>query len=124
MPYRDAVAGCSSTLSLVTFSFPSYSPAISSTIGAIDRHGPHHGAQKSTSTGTLLWITSTSKLLSPTSVIFPTMVVSFSNGHKKSQQGAHAKSGPALRTSGNVAVGICGPGDIEMSPGNFFDELL
>ena len=33
--------------------FPSYSTASSSTIGAIMRHGPHHGAQKSIRTGTL-----------------------------------------------------------------------
>jgi hypothetical protein len=30
---------------------PSYSAATSSTIGAIALHGPHHVAQKSTSTG-------------------------------------------------------------------------
>ena len=38
--------------SLTTFSSPSRSLAISSTTGATIRHGPHHGAQKSTSTGT------------------------------------------------------------------------
>ena len=40
----------SSVLSLTTFS-SGRSPAISSTIGATIRHGPHQGAQKSTSTG-------------------------------------------------------------------------
>ena len=48
--YSDAVWMFSSVLSLTTLS-SGRSPAISSTIGATRRHGPHQGAQKSTSTG-------------------------------------------------------------------------
>ena len=48
--YSDAVWMFSSVFSLTTLS-SGRSPAISSTIGATRRHGPHHGAQKSTSTG-------------------------------------------------------------------------
>ena len=44
------------------------SPAISSTIGATMRHGPHHGAQKSTRTGWSDSMTSAWKLVSVTSV--------------------------------------------------------
>ena len=40
--------------------------ASSSTRGAIIRHGPHHGAQKSTSTGTGLFNTNSSKVESVT----------------------------------------------------------
>src|SRR4029450_10736348 len=40
-------------------------------MGAMDLQGPHHGAQKSTNTGKSQPNTSASKLLSPTSVIFP-----------------------------------------------------
>ena len=47
---------------LPIFTEPRYSPASSSTIGAIMRHGPHQGAQKSTSTGSLDWTTSVWKL--------------------------------------------------------------
>src|SRR3990170_5571791 len=49
--YVPDVCGFSSTLSLATRSLPEYSAAISSTIGEIIRQGPHHSAQKSTSTG-------------------------------------------------------------------------
>src|SRR6266545_948060 len=42
----------SSVFILATVSWPSYSPASSSRIGATARQGPHHGAQKSTTTGT------------------------------------------------------------------------
>ncbi len=48
---RLAVAGFSSTLSLATRMRPASSAASCSIAGAIARHGPHHGAQASTSTG-------------------------------------------------------------------------
>ena len=51
MPYFAAVAGFSSTLSLTILTLPSSAPAISSSAGAIIWHGPHHSAQKSTTTG-------------------------------------------------------------------------
>ena len=65
--YSDAVWMFSSVLSFTTFS-SGRSPAISSTIGATMRHGPHHGAQKSTSTGWSDSMTSAWKLVSVTSV--------------------------------------------------------
>src|SRR3712207_4496486 len=49
-PYCAAVCWLSSTLSF-TISTSSRSEAISSRTGPTTRHGPHHGAQKSTSTG-------------------------------------------------------------------------
>ncbi len=45
--------------------------AISSSSGAIARHGAHHGAQKSTRIGVSLSMTSAWKLSSVTSVIVP-----------------------------------------------------
>ncbi len=50
-------------LTFPIFSLPSYSPAISSSIGAIILHGPHHSAQKSTRTGVGELITSSVKLV-------------------------------------------------------------
>src|SRR3712207_6726837 len=49
-PYWAAVCWFSSTLSFTMRRSPR-SPAISSSTGATTRHGPHHGAQKSTRTG-------------------------------------------------------------------------
>src|SRR6516225_6327692 len=46
-----AVFGLSSTLSFAICSLSPFSDAISSSTGAIILHGPHHSAQKSTSTG-------------------------------------------------------------------------
>ena len=51
--------------------WPAFSAAISSTTGATIRHGPHQGAQKSTSTGTSDSSTSAWKLLSVTSETLP-----------------------------------------------------
>src|SRR5262244_3445259 len=56
----------SSTLILATLILSLYWVARSSTIGATERQGPHQGAQKSTSTGTLLFRMSPSKLASDT----------------------------------------------------------
>src|ERR1039457_7103612 len=63
------VAPLRSTSILPTLTLPSYSPASSSTIGAIARHGPHQAAQKSTSTGLSDFNTSESKLASVTSTV-------------------------------------------------------
>src|SRR5215468_4110080 len=49
--YFMATLDDSSTLSFATLSLPAYWLASSSTSGATERHGPHQGAQKSTSTG-------------------------------------------------------------------------
>jgi len=50
---REASCGFSSTLTLTTLSEPARSPASCSRTGSTIRQGPHHGAQKSTRTGTL-----------------------------------------------------------------------
>ena len=50
-PYRAAHSGLSSVLTFATTKRPGYSAAILSSAGATIRHGPHQGAQKSTSTG-------------------------------------------------------------------------
>src|SRR5947209_1288683 len=72
-----AVFWLSSMLSLTTLSASARSLAISSTTGATIRHGPHHGAQKSTSTGLSDSRTSAWKLLSVTSVTVPAIEGSF-----------------------------------------------
>src|SRR5688572_5573535 len=60
--YRSGIVGFSSTFSLATVARPSNSVASASTVGASRRQGPHHSAQKSTSTTPLFF--SSSKLLS------------------------------------------------------------
>src|ERR1700730_8055976 len=69
---RPAEFWASSTFSLVTFSLPAKSCAISATVGASMWHGRHHSAQKSTITGWALLAvtTSLSKLPSFTTRIF------------------------------------------------------
>src|SRR5690242_14534739 len=64
MPYFAAVFGFSSTLSLTILTLSPMAPEISSSAGAIMRHGPHHSAQKSTTTGSDDLSTSVSKLAS------------------------------------------------------------
>src|SRR5262245_59907646 len=66
MPYFAAVAGFSSTLSFTIFTLPFIVPASSSSAGAIILQGPHHSAQKSTTTGWVLVSTSASKSVSET----------------------------------------------------------
>src|SRR6202163_3767020 len=66
-PYLDAVCGFSSTLSLTILTLPLREPAaISSSAGPIIRQGPHHSAQKSTTTAPLAFNTSESKSASET----------------------------------------------------------
>src|SRR5438477_11091571 len=69
-PYLRGVCGFSSMLTLATVTRPSMSSARSLRNGAIILHGPHHSAQKSTSTGSLALSTTASKLLSLTAVGF------------------------------------------------------
>src|SRR5712671_7192426 len=65
--YFAAVLGFSSTLSLTIFTLPESAPsASSSSAGAIVRHGPHHSAQKSTTTGSADLSTLASKSASDT----------------------------------------------------------
>src|SRR5438094_4851489 len=56
--YLIARSEFSSTLTLPTFTRPANWSAILSMIGVRVRHGPHQGAQKSTSTGWPDWATS------------------------------------------------------------------
>src|SRR4051812_42490929 len=56
-------------LSLATVTLSPRSLAISSSAGAIIRHGPHHSAQKSTSTGPSAANTSVAKLWSVTVLV-------------------------------------------------------
>src|SRR6201989_2921549 len=66
MPYFDATPGFSSTLSFTILTLSPMLPAISSSAGALMRHGPHHSAQKSTTTGLVDLSTSASKVASDT----------------------------------------------------------
>src|SRR5712672_2732679 len=66
IPYLVAVAGLSSTLSLTILTLSPSEPAISSSAGAIMRQGPHHSAQKSTTTGPEAFNTSVSNVVSDT----------------------------------------------------------
>src|SRR5215212_982406 len=61
-PKVPASACSASTSTFVTFTAPSYSAAIWSITGATCLQGPHHAAQKSTSTGTSDFKTSSSKV--------------------------------------------------------------
>jgi hypothetical protein len=62
-----AVCGLASTSSFRTSTVPAYFAASFSISGATMRHGPHHSAQKSTTTGFSLWSTSVSNVASVTS---------------------------------------------------------
>src|SRR5688500_18451206 len=59
--------------SFATVSLSLFSPAISSRTGATIRHGPHHSAQKSTSTVLPLSSTSDLKVASVTSTVLRAM---------------------------------------------------
>src|SRR5437868_5582096 len=76
-PYLEAVCGFSSTLSLTILTLSPIAPAISSSAGPIMRQGPHHSAQKSTTTGPVALSTSASKSASetlPTAIGIPRSV--------------------------------------------------
>src|ERR1700682_820435 len=66
MPSDIGVAGFSSISIFRIFTLSPSSPWICSTMGAIMRHGPHHVAQKSTSTGISDFSTALSNSLSVT----------------------------------------------------------
>src|SRR3954454_10232906 len=65
-------------LTLTSFRF--FSSAIRSSTGATAWHGPHHSAQKSTSTGSPLWSTSLSNVSSVTSFAIQGFLSSFRRG--------------------------------------------
>src|SRR6266404_2364345 len=69
-PYFIGVSGFSSILILATVTLPAILAAISSRVGAMLLHGPHHSAQKSTRTGPGARSTSASNELSVTLVGF------------------------------------------------------
>ena len=71
IPYSVAIEGDSSVFNFTAFNFPEYSSANWSIRGAIIRHGPHHGAQKSTRTGTSDFNTSCSNVWSFTTEVTP-----------------------------------------------------
>src|SRR6202166_3864305 len=76
-PYFEAVFGLSSTFSFTILTLSPIAPEISSSAGAIIRQGPHHSAQKSTTTGPLALSTSASKSASetlPTAIGIPRSV--------------------------------------------------
>src|SRR3984885_10648212 len=64
MPYFAATPGFSSTLSLTILTLPLSDLEISSSAGAIILQGPHHSAQKSTTTGSVAFSTSCSNVAS------------------------------------------------------------
>src|SRR5690606_5342907 len=70
IPYAAASSGFSSEFTFTTFTRPAKSRATFSMIGVNMRHGPHHGAQKSTTTGWVLEasMTSCSKVAVVTSI--------------------------------------------------------
>src|SRR5436309_9887534 len=77
-PYFEAVFGLSSTFSLTILTLSPIAPEISSSAGAIMRQGPHHSAQKSTTTGPVALSTSVSKSASetlPTAMGVPRSIV-------------------------------------------------
>src|SRR5271169_70918 len=73
-------------------SLPACSSAISSSTGAIILHGPHHSAQKSTSTGTSEALTCSSKVASDRVAIFSLIEVS-------SRRSAPGADPPLIRTT-------------------------
>src|SRR5210317_526179 len=74
-PSCDAICCCESTSTLTTLIWPSMSVDSSSRTGPIILHGPHHSAQKSTTTGTSDLMTSASKVASVTATV--AIVVSY-----------------------------------------------
>src|ERR1700726_1648470 len=77
-PYLEAVFGLSSTFSFTILTLSPMAPEISSSAGAIMRQGPHHSAQKSTTTGPVALSTSASKSASetlPTAIGIPRSVL-------------------------------------------------
>src|SRR4051812_19636651 len=68
--------GFSSTLTLPTVTLPAYSVASASTVGPSRLHGPHHSAQKSTSTGAPDFSTLSSKFPSVNVCTFSVAIAS------------------------------------------------
>jgi hypothetical protein len=111
-PRTAGLSGFSSTLTFTILTLPAYSAASSSSAGPIWRQGPHHSAQKSTTTGMADLRTSASKVASVTATVFAPMVVS--PGRELSaaeprqapggRQGIAARSSAALTISGSSGI--------------------
>src|SRR6056297_3996638 len=69
IPNCTAELGLLSTSTLATLTLPFISAAISSSAGPICLQGPHHSAQKSTTTGISEFFTSASKVSSVTATV-------------------------------------------------------
>ncbi len=91
MPYSVAIAGHSSVLIFKHLSLPPYSFASWSIIGAIMRHGPHQGAQKSTRTGISL---SNTRDFHVASVTTPATATTKRRKKKEKQRIQHSDSRP------------------------------
>src|SRR5437764_7497234 len=92
MSYFMANSEFSSTLHLPILALPANCSANLSMVGPSWRHGPHHGAQKSTTTGVLLFSTSVAQLALVNSTTFlPAMRSSLScSGNAAAGSGAPA----------------------------------
>ena len=91
--YSAASPWCWSMFTLPILTCPSYSSANSSRIGPIILHGPHHSAQKSTSTGVEAFSTSAAKFSCVKVTILGAAIIKWELN--KTQVGCTAKSGPA-----------------------------
>src|SRR5271163_3215686 len=90
IPKRAAIAGSSSTLTLAKRARGSSSLAARSKIGAIVRHGPHHGAQKSTITGISLRSTCLAKVFVVSGIGSPVNRFALQAPHVASEAGRSA----------------------------------
>ena len=99
---RAAVAGFSSTLSFVKRTRPAISDASSSIGGAIIRHGPHHAAHRSSTTGNGERSTTVEDVASVT----VTGLTSTGIGALHRPQ-----TGEGPRSTGLVSLGVAPPGE-------------
>ena len=80
-------------------SLSAFSPAISSSTGATILQGPHHSAQKSTSTGLSLCSTSATKLASVTVLVLAPIVWLLKRGQSVSGQNVAVRGGHSPRAA-------------------------
>src|SRR5665213_484876 len=107
-PYFEAVFGLSSTFSLTILTLSPIAPEISSRAGAIMRQGPHHSAQKSTTTGPVALSTSASKSASetlPTAIGVPRSVLKGGRGARIAAGIMHSTYERTLAGSSSVTSG-------------------
>src|SRR3990172_9425675 len=104
--------GFSSTFSLAILTLPSSSVAISSRAGAIIRQGPHHSAQKSTTTGSAEPSTS---LSNEASVTFSVAIEEPLGGMRKREVEPERRNHPCRRQGEGAARGARLPGAYGMT---------